>query len=191
MQTICSYLHVVPEICHFILTYLAFQTFARGKSIVSDSSHGLSTYMAKGRLDLAHRMSMQTGSSTLHTLLEKAEGILHANIVPAIFAWSSMSWLNLYSKWIDELWHFNLPVLYWPPTEDKSLIAQSAWMSRCGELYITLGYLILSFHLTPRYLLFNKDFVFWQSKVWLELHATQVSLCTVYHQVICRFQNDL
>ena len=57
-------------------------TVARGKSIVSDSSHRLSTYMAKGipvpanrsktGIEPAHRMSMQTGSSALHKLLKKA-----------------------------------------------------------------------------------------------------------------------
>lgn len=33
------------------------------------------------------------------------------NIGPAILAWSAMYGLNMYSKWIEELRHFNLPLL--------------------------------------------------------------------------------
>ena len=72
---------------------------------------------------------MPTGTSALWSLLDKAEGIFHENIGPAILAWSSMYGLNLYSKWMEERKHFNLPVLYGPPAVGKSLIAQcAAWI---------------------------------------------------------------
>ena len=38
------------------------------------------------KLDLVHRISMPTGTSALRSLLDKAEGILHENIGPAILA---------------------------------------------------------------------------------------------------------
>nr|XP_022325826.1 uncharacterized protein LOC111125894 [Crassostrea virginica] len=95
------------------------------------------------KLDLVHNISMPTGTSALRLLLDKAEGILHENIGPAILAWSSMYGLNLYSKWMDELRHFNLPVLYGPPTAGKTLIAQcAAWMNGCSELQIASRYFI-------------------------------------------------
>ena len=104
------------------------------------------------KLDLVHRISMPTGTSAPRSLLDKAEGILHENIGPAILAWSSMYGLNLYSKWMDdlrhfflpfELRHFNLPVFYGRPTAGKILIAQcAAWMNGCSELQIASKYLI-------------------------------------------------
>ncbi|XP_062595941.1 uncharacterized protein LOC134257326 [Saccostrea cucullata] len=40
--------------------------------------------------------------------------------------------LNLYTKWMEKLRHFNLPVLYGPPTAGKTWIAQcAAWLSDC------------------------------------------------------------
>lgn len=130
-------------------------TFARGKSIVSDSSHGLSTYMAKGRPVPANRP--KTG---------------HANwkFSPAYTPWKSRG--NPSCEHSASHFLHGAPCLDSTCTRnglmsygtsiflfciDQNLIAQSAWMSGCGELYITFGYLILSFHLTQCYLLFNKE----------------------------------
>lgn len=89
------------------------------------------------KLDLARHIQIPTGSLALQHFIEKAEGILNDNIGPAILAWSAMYGLNLYTKWIEELRHFNLPLLFGPPTAGKTLIAQcAAWLTGCSELHI-------------------------------------------------------
>ncbi|XP_061190558.1 uncharacterized protein LOC133198484 [Saccostrea echinata] len=89
------------------------------------------------KLDLAHLIQVPTGLEALHEFLGRAEDILHENIGPAILSWASMYGLNLYTKWMEELRHFNLPVLYGPPTAGKTLIAQcAAWLNGCSELHI-------------------------------------------------------
>lgn len=88
-------------------------------------------------MDLVHEIRTPIGLTTLTAFLGKAEVILKENIGPAILAWSSMYSLNLYQKWMDTIRHFNLPMLYGPPTAGKTLIAQcAAWMNGCSELHI-------------------------------------------------------
>lgn len=82
------------------------------------------------KLDFTRHTQVPIGSIVLRHFLKKAEGILNDNIGPAILAWSAMYGLNLYTKWIEELRHFNLPLLHGPLTADKTLIAQFAtWLT--------------------------------------------------------------
>ncbi|XP_055999024.1 uncharacterized protein LOC130047675 [Ostrea edulis] len=89
------------------------------------------------KMDIVHEIRTPIGLTTLTAFLGKAEVILKENIGPAILAWSSMYSLNLYQKWMDTIRHFNLPMLYGPPTAGKTLIAHcAAWMNGCSELHI-------------------------------------------------------
>jgi hypothetical protein len=89
------------------------------------------------KMDLAHFINTPIELGPLTHFINIAEEILKVNIGPAIMAWSTMYGLNLYGKWLSNIRHFNLPMLYGPPTAGKTLIAQcAAWLNGCSELHI-------------------------------------------------------
>ncbi|XP_052780058.1 uncharacterized protein LOC128217159 [Mya arenaria] len=99
------------------------------------------------RADLFHHISLPISIKPLRKFLRKAVVVLGDNFGAAAMAWGYMFILHRYRWILESLRHFNLPVLYGPPTAGKTLVANcGAWLNGCTELQIasrcTLSFLM-------------------------------------------------
>ena len=63
--------------------------------------------------------------------------VLDNNVAPALMSWSSMYSLQLYQKFIQEMRHCNVPILFGDSTVGKTLIAVcGAWLNGCQDIHI-------------------------------------------------------
>eukprot|EP00105_Crassostrea_gigas_P036528 XP_019920676.1 PREDICTED: uncharacterized protein LOC105322964 [Crassostrea gigas] len=89
------------------------------------------------RIDLIREIQLPISTTPLADFLDLAVEKLELNAGPAILSWAAMYSLQLYRKWMAEVRHINLPVLYGPPTAGKTTIAQcGAWLNGCSEIHI-------------------------------------------------------